>query len=195
MRALHSETHHCYLRLTVRLAFIANRNLRVCIKPQADLGQRNTREDICSRVVGNGFGRIGSECSWGRMPKEFASRRLLPHGSKRRVGALPLTKCTRFAAVPLFGAAAAVAAVSPALAYCFDPSAPYCASSFSGFSDQYEFDRCKNKIESYQADVENYMSCRNREAQQGIDEASRDKQRALDTYNEAVESFNRRARR
>lgn len=77
----------------------------------------------------------------------------------------------------------------PALAYCSEPSAPYCATGYGGFGDEWEFERCKREMESYQSDVESYLSCR----QDEIDTASREAANALSEYNDAVESFNRRA--
>lgn len=73
---------------------------------------------------------------------------------------------------------------TPALAYyCSEPSAPYCASRYDEFDDQWEFDRCKREMENYQYDVERYLDCLSDEADQTISE-----------YNDAVRSFNRRAR-
>lgn len=78
---------------------------------------------------------------------------------------------------------------SPATAslYCSEPSAPWCAERFGAFDDEYDFDRCKREIESYKYDVERYTDCVADEARREIDEA-------IDNYNSAVESFNRRAR-
>lgn len=83
---------------------------------------------------------------------------------------------------------------APALAFCSEPSAPYCATSFGSFDDQDDFDRCKSEMESYQSDVERYLSCRNDEAQEAIDEANSDNEKARSEYSNAVDSFNRRAR-
>lgn len=82
---------------------------------------------------------------------------------------------------------------SASFAYCSEPSAPYCATSFGSFDDEDDFDRCKREMESYQSDVERYMSCRNDEAQEAIDEANSDNQKARTEYSNAVDSFNRRA--
>lgn len=70
-----------------------------------------------------------------------------------------------------------------AKAYCSKPDAPYCASSFGEFDDQYEFDRCKSEMQSYRDDVDSFLSCLKRESQDAISD-----------YEDAVESFNRRAR-
>jgi hypothetical protein len=72
---------------------------------------------------------------------------------------------------------------SVSYAYCTKPDAPYCATQYGKFEDQYEFDRCKNEVENFKSEVEDFLSCQKRENQQAIDD-----------YNEAVESFNRRAR-
>lgn len=87
-----------------------------------------------------------------------------------------------------------ILASTPAVAYCSKPSAPYCATSFGEFGDQWELDRCKSEMESYQDDVRRYMSCRNDEAQTAVDDAQSDNNRALNEFNDAISSFNSRAR-
>lgn len=67
--------------------------------------------------------------------------------------------------------------------YCSEPSPPYCATEYGKFSDNYDFDRCKRDMESYQSEVEYYLQCLKRESQNAVDE-----------YNSTVDSFNRRAR-
>jgi hypothetical protein len=66
-------------------------------------------------------------------------------------------------------------------ASCSQPDAPSCASGYSKFEDQDEFDNCKTEMESYKSEVEDFLSCLKRDA----DEASND-------YNDAVSSFNNR---
>jgi hypothetical protein len=75
-----------------------------------------------------------------------------------------------------------------ALAYCSKPSEPYCVAKYSGFDDESEFRRCKNDMENYRSEVEAYISCNN-------DEVGSNNQTAVNEYESAVESFNRRARR
>lgn len=82
---------------------------------------------------------------------------------------------------------------SVSYAYCSEPSAPYCATSFGSFDDEDEYDRCKREMGSYRSDVERYMSCRNDEAQEAVDEANSDNSKARTEYSNAVDSFNRRA--
>ena len=94
----------------------------------------------------------------------------------------------------LFAVFISIVVPSLAHAYCSEPSAPSCATRFGAFDDEWEFDRCKRDMESYKSDVESYMSCRNDEAQQAINEANRDNERAGASYSDAVSSFNRRAR-
>ncbi|MBB5041946.1 hypothetical protein [Shinella fusca] len=77
---------------------------------------------------------------------------------------------------------------------CSEPSAPSCATRYGSFDDEWEFDRCKDEMESYKSEVEDYMTCRNREAQEAIDDANRDNRQAESDYSDAVDSFNRRAR-
>jgi hypothetical protein len=74
-------------------------------------------------------------------------------------------------------------ACGDAVASCYKPDAPYCATSYGQFDDRSDFDSCKSRMESYKSEVEDFLSCQRRESQQTIDD-----------YNEAVESFNRRAR-
>jgi hypothetical protein len=69
-----------------------------------------------------------------------------------------------------------------ALAFCSKPNAPYCASQYDKFDDQDDFDSCKSEMESYQSDVELFMSCLRRQGDEAISE-----------YNDAVASFDRRA--
>ena len=86
-----------------------------------------------------------------------------------------------------------VGGASVALA-CYEPSAPYCASRYGAFSDEWEFTSCKREMESYQSDVEAYVSYNNDEAQEAIDRARRANQTAADAYSGAVDDFNRRVR-
>ena len=88
--------------------------------------------------------------------------------------------------------AASFAALIPfeALAYCSEPSAPSCATRYGAFDDEWDFDRCKRDMENYKSEVESFMSCKSRE----IQEASNESESAASDYNDAVESFNRRAR-
>ena len=67
--------------------------------------------------------------------------------------------------------------------FCSEPAAPYCATSYGDFDDEYDFDRCKSDMESYQNEVEEFLNCLKRESEDTLSE-----------YNDAVESFNRRAR-
>ena len=48
-------------------------------------------------------------------------------------------------------------------------------------------------MESYQSEIEDFINCNKREAQEAIDKASRDNEEALNEYDDAVESFNKRA--
>ena len=79
---------------------------------------------------------------------------------------------------------------SSAGAFCSEPDAPYCASRYGAFDDEYEFDRCKREMESYQSEVEDFISCLKRE----IEDLNRKGNQAVDDYTDAVTSFNRRAR-
>jgi hypothetical protein len=68
-------------------------------------------------------------------------------------------------------------------AYCSPPSAPSCATRYGAFDDQDDFDRCKRQMSSYQSEAQDYLSCMRRESDSAVEE-----------YNSAVDSFNRRAR-
>ena len=105
--------------------------------------------------------------------------------------------------------------IVPAAAYCSKPTAPYCAERYGRFDDENKFNSCRREMESYQSEVEDFISCNkreaqeaadkaNREAQEAIDKAKRESQEAtdaanrenneaLDEYNDAVNSFNNRA--
>jgi predicted ribosome quality control (RQC) complex YloA/Tae2 family protein len=74
--------------------------------------------------------------------------------------------------------------------YCSQPSKPSCATRYGPFDDTYDFDRCKREMQSYQSDVESFLSCQRSE----IEKIRSDNERAIREYNDAVESFNRRAR-
>lgn len=89
-----------------------------------------------------------------------------------------------------------VVAVLPtaAFAYCSEPSAPSCASGYGAFEDEWEYDRCKNEMESYKSEVEDFISCERREAQDVVDEAERKAESAASDYSDAVDDFNRRTR-
>jgi hypothetical protein len=76
-----------------------------------------------------------------------------------------------------------VIAITQSHAFCSQPRAPYCASSFGRFDDRHEFERCKREMEHYRDDLDRYLSC-----------LRNDREQAVREYNDAVESFNRRAR-
>lgn len=86
--------------------------------------------------------------------------------------------------VVLMVAIATLGCQSPAFARsCYQPDAPSCATGYGGFDDEDEFDSCKSEMESYQSDVEDYLSCLKRNADE-----------AIESYDDAVSSFNQRAR-
>ena len=68
-------------------------------------------------------------------------------------------------------------------ASCYRPDAPTCVSQYGTFGDENEYKRCKREMEGYRSQVELFKSCQRKEI--GI---------AVSEYNEAAESFNRRAR-
>lgn len=78
---------------------------------------------------------------------------------------------------------AAVSITAEAGAFCTKPDAPYCAASFGAFDDRSDFESCRSEMESYKSNVEEFLSCQKRESDSAVSD-----------YNDAVESFNRRAR-
>lgn len=76
---------------------------------------------------------------------------------------------------------------SAANAFCSEPSAPACASRYGAFDDEWEFDRCKRNMADYKDEAENFIQCHAKEAEQARD-------KAVSEFNDAVQSFNRRAR-
>jgi hypothetical protein len=78
---------------------------------------------------------------------------------------------------------ALVGATSPGLAYCSQPFAPSCATRYGAFDDQDDFDQCKRKMATYQSEAQEFLSCLQKEGD-----------RVREDYNNAVASFNRRAR-
>jgi predicted ribosome quality control (RQC) complex YloA/Tae2 family protein len=82
---------------------------------------------------------------------------------------------------------------SPAVAawgFCSQPSAPFCATRYGPFDDTYDFDHCRREMQSYKSGVEDFLSCQRNE----MENIRNDNERAVQEYNDAVESFNRRAR-
>lgn len=137
--------------------------------------------------------RIGSLRCADWPPQEFVGlRRGDAHGddsmaaAQVRVGLIPLAFLVLIASCLLV--------VRPARAYCSEPSAPYCATSYGSFDDEDDFDSCKRDMENFRSEVEDYNQCLANEARRAIDEARQKQQAALDEYNDAVSSFNRRAR-
>lgn len=100
-----------------------------------------------------------------------------------------------------------IGAPTMVFAYCSEPSAPYCASSYGRFDDEYQFSSCKREMESYQSEVEDFQQCHKRQvdeanetARQATSEAEdiarkarNEIDEAVSDYNDAVRSFNNRA--
>ncbi|NRP19910.1 hypothetical protein LPJGGPFB_03168 [Ensifer adhaerens] len=62
------------------------------------------------------------------------------------------------------------------------PKPPYCATSAISLFDQYQFQSCRSEMQDYQAKIERYGKCLEREYSEAISE-----------LNGAIESFNRLA--
>ena len=75
------------------------------------------------------------------------------------------------------------AAVEAASVYCSATSAPSCVCRYGKFDDEDDFARCKRQVEVFRSETEEMLRCL---------QSSREE--ALNEFNEAVESFNRRAR-
>jgi hypothetical protein len=73
---------------------------------------------------------------------------------------------------------------------CYEPTASSCATRYVAFEDQDEFDRCRQQMDSYKSEAEDFLSCLRRESE----DLKRKSDNMLYEYNSAVESFNRRAR-
>jgi len=80
-------------------------------------------------------------------------------------------------------AGAIFVATSSSAYYCSEPIPPSCAIRYGVFDDQDDFDQCKRKMGYFKAEVETFLSCLQDETE-----------RARSTYNDPVDSFNRRAR-
>jgi hypothetical protein len=103
--------------------------------------------------------------------------------------------------------AACAFASSSAWAYCSEPSAPSCANGYGSFQDQWEFDSCKGDMEGFKSEIEDFVSCKQREvdeandaaraAAEEADDIARRARTAVDQitsdYNDAVRDFNTRA--
>lgn len=63
------------------------------------------------------------------------------------------------------------------------------------FSDEYDFNRCKQDVESFQDETNTYLECLQRDLDDAASQARRDSEQAISEYNDAVEGFNRRAGR
>ena len=62
---------------------------------------------------------------------------------------------------------------------CYEPSAPLCQSSPYTFDDNYSFQTCRNELESYSSDVEEYIACLRRKQNDVVEE-----------LNSAISEFN-----
>ncbi|MCE6958838.1 hypothetical protein LAZ40_07220 [Cereibacter sphaeroides] len=75
-----------------------------------------------------------------------------------------------------------VAGPSRADPYCNEPDAPFCVEQYGAFDDEGEFDRCRDEVEDYVSDVEDYRNCLVEAHDEAGEEAS-----------EVVERFNCKA--
>lgn len=68
--------------------------------------------------------------------------------------------------------------------FCSKPYAPSCVSSWQAFADKSDLQRCQSEMERYESNLDSYRECLSQEA----DDAMRE-------YKNAIEAFERRARR
>lgn len=99
-------------------------------------------------------------------------------------------------------------------AYCFEPSAPSCATGYGAFNDEWEFNSCKSEMENFESEVEEFGQCKQREVDEANEEAEeaaeqarreaseaediaskarREVEGAVSNYSDAVRDFNARA--
>jgi hypothetical protein len=62
------------------------------------------------------------------------------------------------------------------------PEAPFCATTFGSFLDEFEFQRCRDEMTEYQSKLGRFARCLVSEQERSIQE-----------FNEAVRTFNARA--
>jgi hypothetical protein len=118
-----------------------------------------------------------SIASWSKA----AITRLVSLPAKRNEATMKLTLNHTLALISLVLSLASSAVA--AWGFCSQPSAPFCATQYGTFDDTYDFDLCRREMQAYKSDVEDFLSCQRNE-----------NERAVQEYNDAVESFNRRAR-
>lgn len=73
------------------------------------------------------------------------------------------------------------------LGYCSEPTEPSCVDMLGLSRDQFFFDMCRNEIETYLSDIDDYIACRVGE----LEDERRDLNRKADEY---IERFNCYAR-
>jgi len=86
----------------------------------------------------------------------------------------------RWQAIPLV--LACLSCMPSALADCLEPLTPACAERADEFSDQYEFKKCRQQMAMFHKETKEYLLCLKRSVGP-----------ALEHFNEAVDSFNKRA--
>ena len=86
--------------------------------------------------------------------------------------------------VSILGSLSFAALALPAMAqnYCYVPSPPYCADMYGRFNDQYEFDVCRQEVESYRSKVRLYVLC-----------LSEERDVAISKVKKVVDAFNQKA--
>lgn len=62
---------------------------------------------------------------------------------------------------------------------CIEPVAPHCVDQVYAFDDDYAFTRCRNEVESFVDDTNEYLRCLSRNA----DEANIEAEQVIDRFN------------
>ena len=66
---------------------------------------------------------------------------------------------------------------------CYRPNVPYCIDAYGTFDNDWSFQSCKNEVERYVADMNEYSSCIIRQAKIEISEAEDETSRTIEKFN------------
>ena len=67
-----------------------------------------------------------------------------------------------------------LAAFAPtsALAFCSEPSKPYCIEGYGNFTDKYEAESCQSEVERFVENSRDYVQCLVTEQNESVEEAN-----------------------
>lgn len=120
------------------------------------------------------------------------SAAVVPSEARSIAEIIPFRLTREFALV--FGLTLSLAGAAGA---CYEPSAPYCAGQYGRFDSDDDFQSCRREMESYQSDVETYVTCQKSEIeslQSEADDLAAKAKQAINDHSDAVDTFNQRAR-